>query len=316
MPPHERMHERGGERPSPPHRSNAGAFIVVMGEVLWDVFPESVCLGGAPLNFAAHVQRLGHSPLLISALGADDLGHRAAESICALGLDGSMLRRSALWKTGTASVAIGPDGHPAFRIERPAAYDDVQFTQSDLEELASHKPSWLYYGTLFPSRPESKASLDRLLEALPQAKRFYDVNLRPGFDSLDLVATLIAEADVVKLNESEADAVGSFLGLPSELEAFCRRGAERFGWTAVCVTLGEQGCAMLRGSDFVRVQGCPVQVADTVGAGDAFAAAFLHGLLEQWPVADIARFCNQLGALVASRTGAIPEWDIAETASL
>ncbi len=294
--------------------NSSGPLAVIVGEVLWDIFPHSARLGGAPLNFSAHLRRLGLNPILVSAVGRDQSGERAAREIAALGLDVRMLRRSERWPTGSARVAVDAGGQPAFRIERPAAYDDLQLAESELEALGALKPSWFYYGTLFPSTPEGKATLDQLLKAIPGAIRFYDVNLRPGFESQALVAELLALADVVKLNESEAQSVGRHLGLPIDPEGFCRTGAARFGWRAACVTLGERGCAILNGSDFVRAQGETITVADTVGAGDAFAAAFVHGLEERWPVRWIARFANRVGALVASRAGAIPEWSLVETA--
>lgn len=299
----------GGIRPS----VQQGAVLVV-GEVLWDVFTNSVTLGGAPLNFAAHLQRLGHHPLLISAVGDDELGERASRSIAGLGLDVALLRRSAKWKTGTAAVSLDETGQPSFRIERPAAYDDVALSDSDLRLVGEMRPSWLYHGTLFPSRPEPMAALRSVMQALPTTKRFYDVNLRPEFDSPELFSNLIAEANVVKLNESEMEQIGAMLGLPRDAEGFCRRGAERFGWSAVCVTLGADGCAMLRGAEYVRAPGCAVQVADTVGAGDAFAAAFLHGLMTNLSLPEIANFSNRVGALIASRAGAIPDWGPEEAA--
>jgi len=301
----------GGIRPSVQQEA-----ILVIGEVLWDVFADSITLGGAPLNFAAHLQRLGHHPLLVSAVGKDELGERASRSIAGLGLDVALLRRSAKWKTGTAMVGLDATGQPSFRIERPAAYDDLTLSDSDLRLVRDKQPSWLYYGTLFPSLPEPMAALRLIVQALPAAKRFYDVNLRPGFDSPELVSDLIAEANVVKLNETEMEQIGAMLGLPSDAEGFCRSGAERFGWSAVCVTLGADGCAMLRGAEYVRTPGRPIQVADTVGAGDAFAAAFLHGLMADLPLDEIANLSNRVGALVASRAGAIPDWNLAETATI
>ena len=288
--------------------------LVVIGEVLWDVFPDSARLGGAPLNFAVHALRLGLYPLLISALGRDELGERAAVGIAALGLDARMVTRSTKGKTGTAAVVLDDGGQPVFRIARPAAYDDLRITSAEVRILKCLDPSWLYYGTLFPSTREGRTTLQTLLEAMPGATRFYDVNLRPGFDSLELARDLLAIANVVKLNESEAAALGRFLRLPSETEGFCRSGAERFGWRAVCVTLGESGCAMFDGTEFVRANGEKVTVADTVGAGDAFAAGFVYGLTKRWPASRIAPFANRIGALVASRAGAIPDWSIAETA--
>ena len=158
------------------------------------------------------------------------------------------------------------------------------------------------------------ATLQQLLEALPNARRFYDLNLRSGFERAELVSELIAAAHVVKLNESEARVVSALFGLPGEPEGLCRQGAERFGWRAACVTLGERGCAIFDDGEFVHAEGHSVEVADTVGAGDAFAAAFLHGLLNGWPAEKIAGFANRVGALVASRPGAIPAWSVAEAA--
>jgi fructokinase len=286
----------------------------VLGEVLWDVFPDSVRLGGAPLNFAVHASRLGFQPLLVSAVGDDDLGRRAQEAVKKMGLDTSMLHNTARWQTGTAAVHLDPSGHPVFQIPRPAAYDAVQLTEEGIRQLTSWSPGWLYHGTLFPSHEKGRSTLLRLLQVLPDTMRFYDVNLRPGFDSPDLVAELLAFAHIVKLNEAELGAVSRIAGLPSNLEAFCRAGVERYGWRAVCVTLGERGCAILAGNQYLLAGAHRVEVADTVGAGDAFAAAFLHGLSRNWALQEVAAFANRVGGIVASRPGAIPDWDFAEAA--
>jgi fructokinase len=288
--------------------------IAVIGEVLWDVFPDSTRLGGAPLNFAAHARRLGHEPLLVSAVGNDKLGAEALARIAALGLDTTMIDVSRHLETGTARVDLGDGEHPAFTIVRPAAYDDVRLTGERLERMAAWAPAAVYYGTLFASREEGRATLLQLLDAIPHARRFYDINLRPGSDSPALVGELLGRAGVVKLNETELEVVARSTGLPSEAQGFCRAGASRYGWTAACVTFGSRGCAVLAGGEYAEAPGCPVEVADPVGAGDAFAAAFLHGLEEGWRAEEIARFANRLGALVASRPGAIPEWSLAEIA--
>src|SRR5260370_40574755 len=269
--------------------------IVVLGEVLWDLFPDSVRLGGAPLNFAVHASRLGFQTLLVSAVGDDDLGRRAREAVKKMGLDTSMFHTTARWQPGTGSVHLDPSGHPAFQILRPAAYDAAQLTEEGIRQLTAWSPAWLYHGTLFPSQEEGKSTLLRLLQVLPDTMRFYDVNLRPGFDSPELVAELLAFAHIVKLNEAELRAVSRIAGLPSNLEAFCRAGVERYGWSAVCVTLGEHGCAILAGNQYLLAGAHRVEVADTVGAGDAFAAAFLHGLSRNWALQEVAAFANRVG---------------------
>ena len=199
--------------PSAGHAVCARALVI--GEVLWDVFPDATRLGGAALNFEAHLSLLGHVPRVVSAVG-------------------------------------------------------------------------------------------QLFEALPDARRFYDINLRPGFESRELVRDLLHHADIVKVNKREQKTVSDWLELPADLEGFCRTGAARFDWQAACVTLGARGCAMLVGDDYVEAAGAPVEVADTVGAGDAFAAAFVHGLVAGWPARNVAEFANRAGAAVAGAKGAIP----------
>jgi fructokinase len=291
------------------HRAHS---ILVVGEVLWDMFEHSTALGGAPLNFAAHAKRLGYNPLLIGAVGADSLGDAARQEIAGLDLDTSFLQTTRRFPTGTARVELGPGDQTSFVIERPAAYDAVCLREAQIAQIIQRTPGCFYYGTLFASAPEGRVVLDRLMDALPAATRFYDLNLRPGNYSVQLVIELLELADVVKLNEEELGIVRKFTRLPSEIEAFCREGSKRYGWKSVCVTLGARGCAMLCGEEYVESVGHMIKVADPVGAGDAFAAAFLHGLISHWPVARIAEFANRVGALVASRHGAIPDWTINE----
>jgi fructokinase len=286
--------------------------VAVVGEVLWDVFPDSIRLGGAPLNFGAGARRLGHPVYLISAVGDDDRGRQAAQQIAALDLDTTFLQTSGASRTGSAVVELSADGKTSFTIHRPAAYDAMVFTDEDVERLKRKDPAWLYFGTLFASMPQGRAVLDLLLNSLDAALKFYDLNLRPSADSPELVKHLLEQANVVKLNEDELSRVHEFCGLPLSIEGFCREGAARYGWRAIAVTLGARGCALLADDDYV-VETCrAVDVADSVGAGDAFAAAFMHGLDSNWSVRDVAAFANRVGALVASRPGAIPDWTLEE----
>jgi fructokinase len=116
----------------------------------------------------------------------------------------------------------------------------------------------------------------------------------------------------VKLNEEELRRVHEYTGLPLSYETFCREAAARYGWKAVAVTLGARGCALLANEHYVEAVGPAVDVADPVGAGDAFAAAFMHGMSLNWAAAEIAAFANRVGGLVASREGAIPDWTFEE----
>jgi fructokinase len=290
--------------------------VIVIGEVLWDLFAHARRLGGASLNFGVHARRLGHNVSLISAVGEDELGSQASEMIAALDLDTRFLQTTPRFSTGTANVLTGPGGTIRFTIQRPAAYDAVTLSAEDIARIQQEAPAWCYFGTLFASTAQGKEVLNRLLSALTGTTKFYDLNLRPGSDSADLVQELLQRADVVKLNEEELKRVHECTGLPLDVESFCRQGCDRYGWRAVGVTLGERGCAILASGQYVESVGHPVDVVDTVGAGDAFAAAFMHGLSLNLPAREIASFANRVGALVTSRHGAIPDWTLEEVVSL
>ena len=286
--------------------------ILSFGEIIWDIIGAQEFLGGAPLNFALNAARLGHSVSPISAVGADERGARAREMVSARGLDASFLFPVADAPTGTATVQLDENGVAQFVIRHPAAYDFVALDDSDVQRLVNAVPQWLYFGTLFSISEVCRGSLERLAQAVPNAKRFYDVNLRPQHWSAALVRELLSMADVVKLNADEVRELSGVLGFPDDVEGFARACVAEFGSSLVCVTLGENGCSLLLRGQFLTVPGFKVRVADTVGSGDAFAAALLHGLDQEWEPERIGRFANAAGALVASRSGANPDWTVEE----
>jgi len=291
--------------------------IVTIGEILWDVFPDTEHLGGASFNFAVHARRLGHEVFFVSAVGEDQRGRRALERMKELDLPAGFVRTAPGAATGHVTVALDSGGQPRFTLHRPAAYDLVELAGGDLERLAALRPAWIYYGTLHQMNPHAREVTRRLVDAIPGARCFYDINLRVDSYERSLVRWLMTRADVVKLNDAEAEAVEAMFDTASaSLEDFCRSYARQFGWESICVTRGARGCAVLAAGEYAEAEGYPVRVADTVGAGDAFAAAFLHGLGCGWPAAQIADFANRVGAVVAGKPGGTPFWTPAECAAL
>ena len=291
--------------------------IVSIGEVLWDVVGGQEHLGGAPFNFAAHLKKLGHDVSFISAVGMDDRGDRILRRMSEMGLSTRYVGRAPGYPTGIASVTLDEHRQPRFLIQRPAAYDFPQLTESDVEVIAKDRPDWIYFGTLLEMSPAAKQCTMRLIDSACTAKKFYDVNLRPDSYEPALVLELMSRATVVKLNDDEVALLGRTYGWRCDsLESFCRQTAGRFGWQTVCITRGPRGCALLIDGEYLEAEGYGVNVVDAVGAGDAFAATFLHGLGKGWPPGRIADFANRVGALVASRAGAIPEWSTEEALSL
>ena len=240
-------------------------------------------------------------------------GARLGTGLVELDLDTRYVQRVDQAPTGIVTVRLtAAAGQSGFTIHRPAAYDFTQYPDTPLPQA-----DWIYFGTLYQMNPASKRLVQRLCEAQPGARRFYDVNLRVDSYTPELVKDLMARADTVKLNDAEIEMVQEILGtrLPT-FETFAREYAKRYGWRAVAVTRGEQGCELLIGEEYAVSAGFPVEVSDAVGAGDAFGAAFVHGLSAGWPAAEIADFANRLGALVASRPGGVPAWTVAEARDL
>lgn len=293
--------------------------VLSVGEILWDVFPDRELLGGAPLNFSANCARLGNSVALISAVGDDERGQRALEGAAALGVDTRYLQTIPGQRTGVAVVTMDQDGDPHFEIPRPVAFDFVNLSPEKIDALKRLKPDWLYYGTLAQTDECAERVTRNLAESMPGTRCFYDLNLRPEGWNLSLVERLCQLASVLKLNEIEAKILGAVTGMGAEmfsLERFCAEWSSRHNLDCICITLGAAGCLVFEKGSALRVPGFPSTVEDTVGAGDAFAAAFLHGYHQSWPVERITRFANALGSIVASRQGATPNWSLDECLQL
>ena len=285
--------------------------IISIGEVLWDIFGDSEKLGGAPFNFAVHASRLGHDVTFVSAVGDDARGRAALRRVNDLRLRPDFIRIAQGEGTGTVPVRVDSAGQPDFTIHRPAAYDALRLDDAALPRLAARQPEWMYFGTLHQVEPTSRAETQKLAQVLPCAKKFYDINPRRNSYTPTLISELMSAPQVVKLNDEKALEIDSMFG--------CRHGSlsevtecwlRKFGWDAVAVARGSPGCAIRIGGDYAEPPGYAVTVADTVGAGDAFAAAFPHGLWQGWDAVRSGDFANRAGAVAASRPGGVPGWSM------
>ena len=291
--------------------------VLVLGEILWDVFDDGERLGGAPFNFAAQLARLRHDPFLVSGVGDDDRGREAYDRGRKLRVDMHWVCKTSAAKTGVVLVDLDDGGQPQYEIRRPAAYDFAVLSAADLKGLAEAPPDWIYYGSLFPHQPQPFDLLQRVLQALPSVPRFYDVNLRPNSYSDELLSALLPEATVLKVNSDEVRELEGMAGDPNEgLEAFARRMAARHAMRGVCITRGAEGSSLLWDGEWAEASGVAVTVQDAVGAGDAFSAALLHATSQEWPLPRRVEFANRVGALIASKSGATPNWSEQEAWAL
>lgn len=283
--------------------------VLCVGEVLWDALPAGLFLGGAPFNVASHLRQLGRPATLASRVGDDALGHEALRRIAAGGLDPALVQTDPLLPTGFVRVRVDAAGIPDYDIVEPSAWDAL-VADAHLLRVAGAARA-VVFGSLAQRQFASREAVHAVVAASRLA--VFDVNLRPPHVDPAVVEASLHAADVVKLNEDElnvlTDGSGGFWDRVERL-------ADEFGCRVVCVTRGGAGAALWRDGFRTEHPGYTVPVADTVGAGDAFLAAFLDAFLDGRPDDEALDRACRLGAFVASRPGATPAHDAAAIAAL
>lgn len=291
--------------------SEQGFSTVGLGELIWDVLPEGKQLGGAPTNFAYISRLVGDRSTVATRVGADAWGSEAVKRLDSLGVETSSVQYDAEHPTGTVRVHTDAHGEATFEVNRNSAWDYLEWT-CGWEELAARADA-VCFGTLGQRAPQARAVIGRFLRATrPVALRVFDVNLRHSFFDASMLADSLSLARVVKLNSDELPLVASMLGLDStgDETALALRLVRDFSLMLVAVTRGARGSLLVTADEQFEQEGFRVRVADTIGAGDAFAAALTHQLLRGAPLARASRAANWTGAWVATQRGATPEVDV------
>ena len=286
--------------------------VLCFGEILWDFLPDALYPGGAPFNVAYHLHRRGVPTGLVSALGRDVLGEELLRRLRHWGLDTTLISRHHGLPTGTVIASLGSGGDATYDITASVAWDQIFITEDVVR--AAVGAGALVFGSLALRTSFNRNALERLLAVLPDtALRVFDVNLRPPHDDLALVRELAPRATVLKLNAAEAARLAGGAGeSPGAEEDHARHLAQLAGGALVCITAGARGAGLLRNDRWSWEPGRPVQVVDTVGAGDAFLASLVADLLAggRDDATVLARACR-LGEWVATQRGATPAYTAA-----
>lgn len=286
---------------------NPAPVVACFGEILWDCLPRGIFLGGAPLNVAYHLGRLGLAPRMISAVGWDFLGEEAIRRMSAWGFDLSFVARRGN-PTGTVRAVLDDGGAARYTFDPSPAWDHISTSLSLVRQTPP--PAAFVFGTLALRESGNRGMLTAFLDAWSDSLRVADLNLRPPYDGMEAVQLALGCASLVKLNDGELAAlVGAGHETPAGIEASARRLAQRHRLGRVCVTAGEKGAGLLWDGHWHWVDAQPINVRDTVGAGDAFLAGLLAGLLahRESPAEALARACR-LGEFVATQDGATPDY--------
>lgn len=277
--------------------------IVGIGELLWDMLPSGKAIGGAPANFAYHAGRLGEEGWVVSAVGDDALGHEILDVLDEKRLH-SLVAMSEK-PTGTVQVSLDAAGVPTYTIVEDVAWDHIPFTPK-MQDLASRADA-VCFGSLV-QRNGSRASVLKFLEAVPaSALKVFDINLRQHFYTPEILRKSLEIADVLKINDEEIVTLSEMFGLGSDPREACRKLIGQYSLRFVLLTKGAQGSEVISPDEVIPQGVGKVDVVDTVGAGDAFTAAFTVAYLRGDSLADAQKLAGEVTAYVCSHKGAMPE---------
>ncbi|MFL5619295.1 MAG: carbohydrate kinase family protein [Gemmatimonadaceae bacterium] len=301
---------------TPSHSARAGApprvpavssgEVLCVGEVLWDSLPEGLFLGGAPFNVACHLRATGTAVSMVSRVGNDRLGDEVLRRAARYGVGTDLVQIDDGLPTGFVRVHVDERGNGSYEICEPVAWDAIEATEALLARTAAARA--IVFGSLAQRNATTRATLERLWRvAARDALMVFDVNLRPPFEDVESVRASLATANVVKLSDAELVRLCEWFGWEDSNQRAMMRGlARQFDCAVVCVTRGSQGAALLHDGEYTEHPGFPAEVRDTVGAGDAFLAVLLAGLLAGSSDAELLQHANLMGAYVVTQFGALP----------
>ena len=282
-------------------------IIVGMGEALWDVLPEGKKIGGAPANFAYHVSQFGFDSRVVSAVGRDELGDEILKVFKEKNLKTQIEQVD--YPTGTVQVTLDGEGVPCYEIKEGVAWDNIPFT-SALEELAKKTRS-VCFGSLAQRSVVSRETINSFLNAMPDGEgqcKIFDVNLRQGFYTKEILCNSMKRCNILKINDEELVTVSRMFGYPGiDLQDKCWILLAKYNLKMLILTCGVNGSYVFTPGEISFVETPKVEVADTVGAGDSFTATFVAAILKGKPVAEAHKLAVEVSAYVCTQNGAMPE---------
>lgn len=294
-----------GSRHPPRGTPGRRPVVVGLGEVLWDVFPDGAHFGGAPANVAFHAAAMGAQAWIVSRVGADDLGRRAMKVMHDHGVGTDYIQRADHRPTGTVQVEVDGQGQPRYRIAEGVAWDELAWSDA-LPALASRADA-VCFGTLAQRSGRTRETIDRFLEHTRRGcLRVLDVNLRGRFYDDQRIRHSLGMANVLKLSDEEMPVVAAACGWGGDEREVLHRLLDRYALRLVALTRGARGARLLAGDEACDVSADPVEVCDTVGAGDAFTAALVLGFLDGRRLEAIGRACCRVAGYVCTQAGAVP----------
>lgn len=279
--------------------------VVGLGEVLWDVLPAGPQLGGAPANFVYHAAALGARAMIVTRVGDDDLGREVIRRFAQPDLPRDTVQVDLARRTGTVAVTLDEKGVPHYTFAEDVAWEHLAATDVALQAVRGAHA--VCFGTLAQRSVISRKAIQQLVAAAPAgALRIFDINLRLDFYSRELIDESMRLSNVLKMNDEELSVLTAMFSLHGDVRQRIDELVRMFGFEAVVVTCGSSGSLIRQADWWSELPPRPVQVADTVGAGDAFTAALTMGLLARMSLDEVHNLAGELARYVCSQAGATP----------
>lgn len=291
---------------------DSGKRIVCYGELLWDILPAGALPGGAPMNVAYHLHKLGRPVSVITKVGADNYGRELLDLLSKWGIATNYSGIDNTYPTGLVHARSNEHHEMTYDIVYPSAWDFIEW--NDTYTALLQQADYLVFGSLICRNPVSKNTLFALLESA--TTKVLDINLRPPHFNRPIIEELLQKTDVLKLNLAELELISGWYSSVPAIKDKLKLIQERFLINTIVVTMGADGAALCLNGDYYKHAGYKVQVADTVGSGDAFLAAFLSQLIDRAPPGEMLDYACAMGALIASYPGACPDYYTHEIAAL
>ncbi len=286
-------------------QKNQTENIVCFGEVLWDMLPSGAKPGGAPLNVAIHLKKQGQNPAIISKTGNDKEGRELIKFLKKEGLNNNFIETDTELPTSKVLVRLDENKNATYEICKPVAWDNIAPNKKTEELVAGAEI--IIFGSLASRSDVTRNTLIQLLKN-SDAKRLFDVNLRPPFDSREVVETFLKLSDFVKLNDEELVKIASWHNKSGKLSKLIKWFSEFYECADICVTRGPNGAIFQKDNTIYEHPGFKVNAVDTVGAGDSFLAGLVANLEKMHSPQKSLEYACATGAFVASQPGAVPDY--------
>lgn len=279
--------------------------VLSFGEIVWDIYPDKEYVGGAPLNFAAHLAKHKHHVCMASSVGNDLLGRKSLDFMDRCDVFNRHVYQDEYRSTGTCTVTLTENGIPRFDLAENVAYDDIPLSQV-MEDY-----NLLYFGTLALRSEKNREELTSFIREKKIRHVFVDLNIRSPFYSKESVMFAISEATILKMSSEDLGAISSYFDECEDHKQFARLLAGVYtNLKVIIVTLGEDGSFVLDCRNHLEYE-CPIvpcEVRSTVGAGDSYSAGFVHQYVHRKPIPECMEYASRLASFVVSKVDAIPDY--------